>query len=126
MSAGRESLSDVTPGYVYFLADPRTPRHPRYVGSTKQPALRAHQHQKDVGAGNAAFADWKQSLRAAGVAPLLVIVSDYPSVADALEAEWRIAARWQRRGLSDLNRPPNMFQAFACERNAINARRRAA
>lgn len=93
-------------GYVYFLADPRTPRRPRYIGAKKDPVARAFQHAKPSGMTmNDDVARWKAGLRAAGLTPLLIVVSEHPTREAALEAEWRLLERWTRRGLTFLNGP---------------------
>lgn len=99
----RHIVAGMKPCFVYYLADPRTPRHPRYVGSTTNPLERERQHRNHPSAGTAAFARWKRDLRAAGLAPRLVIVARYDDVTAALEAEWRLMFRWRRRGLADLS-----------------------
>lgn len=96
------------PGYIYFLADPRTPRHPRYIGCTANPVERARQHRNHPSDGNAAFATWKRQLRAEGLAPILVVIRELPSIAEARAAEWRLMDRWQRRGLADLSLAPTL------------------
>ena len=88
--------------FVYYLADPRSPRHPRYVGMTVNPASRAASHAKPYG-GGAELRAWKHSLRAAGVSPSLVVVASFGSEEDALRAEWRCIHRWKRRGFCDCN-----------------------
>lgn len=123
-----ETLSDAirVEAVVYFLADPRTPRHPRYVGSTKDAVARERQHAKRFQSCNADVRAWKESLAAAGLAPLLVVVSTHETRRAAQDAEWRLLHRWRRRGLADLNgaRDGNM-EAFALEWTAKRSRRAA-
>ena len=91
---------------VYCLVDPREPNRPRYVGVTKNPWKRmqghwATSHQHDTEA-------WKASLLAAGVKCAVRIVAVFETTEEAHRAEWRIAARWRRRGVKLLgeHRPP--------------------
>lgn len=89
--------------YLYFLADPRTPRRARYVGVTKDPARRARNHSRAFG-GSMEFQQWKRGLREEGLAPLMFVLSVYPTLADGIAAEWRLMARWRRRGCDLLSR----------------------
>ena len=98
--------------FLYYLADPRTPRAPRYIGSTKCPEMRAAGHATGSHRGNPAFAEWKACLRAQGIAPLLVVITEIEDRTDAFRAEWRLVARWRRRGLPLLNRPTERAQAI--------------
>lgn len=100
-----DALAAESGGYVYFLADPRTTRAPRYVGSTKNVEARAHQHAKPLQSCNACFRSWKDALRADGLVPVLVVVSAHPTRAAAVGAEWRLLHRWRRRGVVALNNP---------------------
>lgn len=99
--------------YVYYLADPRTPRWPRYVGHTENPESRANSHAKATANNNYPLGDWKRSLKLAGVAAELVIVGEYASRLEAREAEWRLIRRWQRRGLCDFNIERGDLSAWA-------------
>jgi len=90
-------------GFVYFLADPRAPRWPRYVGATKDVAMREREHAKRATSSPEPLYRWKESLRAAGLAPKLVVIREFDTRDAAFAAEWRIRARLRRRGLADLN-----------------------
>lgn len=111
------------PACVYYLADPRTPRHPRYVGETKQPMVRAHFHCQAY-RGNPELQAWKHELAAAGLQPVLVVVAWYPSKPAARAAEWRLIRRWRRRGLADCNTARDgEWEAWVCMCVAINRRK---
>lgn len=60
--------------FIYTLSDPRTGLV-RYVGKTDTPLIRAKEHLKR---GLSVKAKWVQSLRAAGVSPLLEILDEVP------------------------------------------------
>lgn len=116
----------MTETYLYFLTDPRTPRHPRYVGVTRQPMSRARYHAQPTRATGAAMRAWRGKLTAAGVAPMLHVIAAFPKPAAARAAEWRLVRRWQRRGLADCNaQDTGGHAAFAAEWTARNARRAA-
>lgn len=87
---------------VYYLADPRTPRWPRYVGMTQNATQRAKQHASRHGGSNRELGAWKDALRADGLKPILVVVATFETREDARAAEWRLLLRWRRRGLADL------------------------
>lgn len=86
------------PPCVYYLADPRTPNAPRYVGSSRalQSPFKKHMRRsarsRDVG-------EWFRELRAANVTPILRVVLLCDDALSAHRAEWRIALRWKRRGI---------------------------
>ena len=96
-------LADERVGYVYYLADRRTPRWPRYVGSTADPLTRLATHRKPSGSRNGALTSWKAAVVADGSAVIMRIIREYADIAEAREAEWRLIHRWRRRGLCDLN-----------------------
>lgn len=87
---------------VYFLVDPRSPRHPRYVGVTQDPIMRAYRHARR-NTTNPQMGAWKRALSALGLAPQLIVYATYSTRQAAHEAEWRLVHRWQRRGLCDCN-----------------------
>jgi predicted GIY-YIG superfamily endonuclease len=88
--------------YLYYLADPRTPRHPRYVGITGNPAERERRH-RSWNSTTDQFRSWKKELRAAGLAPKLIVVTEFEDREQASRAEWRLMHRWMRRGFCDCN-----------------------
>ncbi len=107
------------PTYLYYLADPRTPRWPRYVGITESPSLRLDGHrQRSTGPSG----KWKAGLRLAGVAPTMVILATFDTREGARDAEWRLIHRWRRRGLCDANSARDgrgeCFAAYCAARNA--------
>lgn len=83
---------------MYCLVDPRQPNLPRYLGSTIQPRERLKKHLSRH-ATNRDLQAWKDAMRADGVAPLLRIVSVCESERECRSKEWKIAARWGRRGI---------------------------
>jgi hypothetical protein len=91
-----------TPCWLYYLADPRTPRHPRYVGITINPETRLKRH-RSLGTYNDDLQQWKRVMRADGVLPTLFLMAVFPSVEVARDVEWRTIHRWRRRGLCDCN-----------------------
>lgn len=96
---------------LYALVDPRAPRRPRYIGITKDPEMRLRKHIANSGA-NASLNDWKAQLRAAGVQPMMLYLDRFDERAAAEAAEWRLIARWQRRGLADCNAQPLAMKAL--------------
>jgi predicted GIY-YIG superfamily endonuclease len=84
---------------VYFLADPRTPNAPRYIGSTNKPAARLWSHAKRHASRAGDAEAWFAAVRADGFEPIMRVVATYATVEDARRAEWRLACRWRRRGL---------------------------
>ncbi|HEX6463951.1 MAG TPA: hypothetical protein VFZ98_05845 [Vicinamibacterales bacterium] len=90
------------PCVLYYLADPRFPRWPRYVGMTANTESRLKRHY-----GGSPYNDllgaWRRELRANGLWPVMHVLAAYPSRAEAREAEWRLMRRWRRRGLCDCN-----------------------
>lgn len=97
-------------GCVYFLADPRTPRMPRYVGYTAHPYARFQQHAWGSHKGNPELAAWKASLSAHGLSPLFVVV-EYVSF--GWDAEQRLIVRLRRRGIPLFNKERPSHKARA-------------
>lgn len=89
--------------FLYYLADPRAPRRPRYVGITSDPAARQERHASP-NSTSTAMRDWKRALDRSGLAPVLAVLAEFATEAEARGAEWRLIQRWRRRGLCDLNR----------------------
>lgn len=94
---------DSRPAFLYFLADARTPRNPRYLGCTTNPASRERSHRKRGYYGGQALQAWKESVWDAGSDIVFVLFAQYPTLRAALQAEWRLIIRWQRRGLCHCN-----------------------
>jgi predicted GIY-YIG superfamily endonuclease len=91
---------------VYYLADARSPRWPRYVGSTTSPRERLRKHRRLHSSCNDALYLWKCAMAQqffVGGEIILVVVATYPTADAARAAEWRLRQRWRRRGLCDLN-----------------------
>src|SRR5690348_3835433 len=97
LEARGRTVDDIDAAFVYFLADPRTPRHPRYVGYSVDPMSREKDHRAQW-CGNEGMREWKLELRAVGLVPQIVVVGRYDSRKAGLDAEWRLIRRWQRRG----------------------------
>lgn len=94
-------VPDVHPPCVYMLVDPRTPNAPRYLGSSRALRVRLKGHHKPFSASrNERFAAWFSELVAAGVRPAMRVVAVYETEAQCRSAEWKIAARWKRRGIA--------------------------
>lgn len=111
---------------LYFIADPRSPRRPRYVGLTGNPDSRAQSHAK-LRAGSFALRAWKDELAAVGLVPQLTVLQWFPSIEEGRAAEWRTIHRWKRRGLCDLNSTRDgRIDAFALKWGAIRRRERTA
>lgn len=93
---------------VYFLADPRTPNRPRYVGATINPRGRLSDHQRGKVVPRDDVFAWFCELRAHKLKPVMRVVARYATGLDAQRAEWRLAWRWKRRGLRivGFHRPP--------------------
>jgi hypothetical protein len=92
-------IPEQTPPCVYALVDPRTPNTPRYLGSTIQPGMRLKKHA-GIRAANEQMRAWKDAMRADGVSPAMRIVAVYETEKECRSAEWKIAARWERRGIA--------------------------
>lgn len=90
----------VHPPCVYVLVDPRAPHAPRYVGSSRALRDRLKGHHKAFSAArNETFDAWLKELLSQGVQPALRVVAVYETEAECRSAEWKIAARWRRRGI---------------------------
>lgn len=100
------TMSDTisAPCILYYLADPRCPRRPRYVGVTRNPVSRLKRHRAPS-LYNDALRAWKLALRADGVHLEMYRLAELPSLQAARAAEWRLIRRWRRRGLCDCNAP---------------------
>ena len=88
------------PPCVYYLADPRTPNSPRYVGASARLAERLKSHHKASVHRTDDHARWWRALYADGLRPVLCVVQSFASLEEATRAEWRIAQRWQRYGVA--------------------------
>lgn len=109
--------------YVYYLADARFPRWPRYVGLTYDPALRLDTHRKHAPSANATLTTWKAVVSRAGSRIILRVVQTFPTREEGRAFEWRTIRRWRRRGLCDANsQRDGQFDAFAREWTVRRAR----
>jgi hypothetical protein len=80
--------------FIYVLCNPD--RMPRYVGKAINPEQRLKSHMNDKSSRRKA--QWLRSLRARGLAPLLVVLESVPeSEWEAAEARW--IARFRKRGI---------------------------
>lgn len=91
------------PPCVYSLADARAPYTPRYLGSSAHLRDRFRSHCTKSGVILPA-GDWKTSVRGSGSALLLRVVAVHRTERECRSAEWKIAQRWQRRGVLLLGR----------------------
>lgn len=104
---------------LYALVDPRFPRRFRYIGVTKDAAMRLRKHVNQPSNGNAALCAWKLALRADGVEPQMLALRAFVSRSEAEAVEWRMIQRLQRRGMADCNAQPllaKQFEAMAASR----------
>jgi len=91
-------IPEHTPPCVYVLVDPREPNRPRYLGSTIQPRERLKKHARRHATNNDMQA-WRDAMLADGIAPAMRIVRVCETERECRSAEWKIAARWKRRGV---------------------------
>lgn len=104
-------VAGMSTAFLYYLADPRAPRAPRYVGLTTNVASREKKHGTLAGHYGLLKA-WKLTLRAAGVKPRLVVLAEYPTWEAGREVEWRLIWRWKRRGLCEFNTECGSWQRY--------------
>ncbi len=72
---GPAIIVGMKPTFVYYLADPLTQRHPRYVGMTSDIAARLKKHVGVRGFEYGLLGPWKKEVLTAGRIPVLIVVA---------------------------------------------------